>query len=300
MFTSTVNEYILNGQWHLPSQFIQSFPDIAQLIQNVPIPISSKIDQLMWKHSDTGDLLLKEAYIFKNQEFQDLQWPMFIWCKEIPPARSLFVWRFMHNKVPTDENLMLRGCNIPSMCNLCLHSSETDFHLFFKCPYATKLWNWLANILQLSFNFSSKEDIWNLCDKAWSPQCKIVVKAALVNLINIIWHARNQARFNSKQIHWKSALSMLIASTSLSGNNTSKVSNNSIVDFTILKTFSCVIHNPKAPMIKEVLWNPPQVNWLKCNIDGASSGNPGISACRGIFRNHNSDAIFLFFRSYWY
>lgn len=72
LFTSTVNEYILNGQWHLPSQFIQSFPDIAQLIQNVPIPISSKKDQLMWKHSDTSDLLLKEAYIFKNQEFQDL------------------------------------------------------------------------------------------------------------------------------------------------------------------------------------------------------------------------------------
>lgn len=47
-------------------------------------------------------------------------------------------------------------------------------------------------------------------------------------------------------------------------------------------------------MIKEVLWNPPKINWLKCNIDGASNGNPGISACRGIFRNHNSDAILSF------
>jgi hypothetical protein len=26
----------------------------------------------------------------------------------------LFVWRLMHGKVPTDENLMARGCYIPS------------------------------------------------------------------------------------------------------------------------------------------------------------------------------------------
>jgi len=61
------------------------------MIQQVSIPICSKKDQLTWKHSSTCDLLLKEAYAFKNQEFQDLHWAKAIWSKDIPPARSLFV-----------------------------------------------------------------------------------------------------------------------------------------------------------------------------------------------------------------
>lgn len=87
---------------------------------------------------------------------------------------------------------------------------------------------------------------------------------------------------------------MIIVFTSLYGNLTSKVSNNSITYFTILKAFKCIIHHPKAPVIKEILWDPPQLNWTKCNIDGASNGNPGNSTCGGIFRDHNSDAILCF------
>ncbi|KAK2450584.1 hypothetical protein QL285_009697 [Trifolium repens] len=36
------------------------------------------------------------------------------------------------------------------------------------------------------------------------------------------------------------------------------------------------------------------MNWLKCNIDGAASGNPGTAACGGIFRNHDADFIYGF------
>jgi len=88
---------------------------------------------------------------------------------------------------------------------------------------------------------------------------------------------------------------MIIASSSLSSNSTSKTSNNSIRDFTILKIFFCNIHQPKPQAIKEVLWHPPLVNWTKCNIDGASQGNPGTSACGGIFRDHNADFLYCFF-----
>ena len=39
---------------------------------------------------------------------------------------------------------------------------------------------------------------------------------------------------------------------------------------------------------------PPLVNWVKCNSDGASLGNPGAAACGGIYRNSNSDFIGAF------
>lgn len=87
---------------------------------------------------------------------------------------------------------------------------------------------------------------------------------------------------------------MIVASTSLSGNMTSKASNNSIIDFAILKAFNCTLHTPKALLSKEVIWHPPQLNWSKCNIDEASKGNPDISACGDIFRDYNSDVILCF------
>jgi len=60
-------------------------------------------------------------------------------------------------------------------------------------------------------------------------------------------------------------------------------------DFQILKKFSISIHPPRAPQIKEVIWNPPLPTWTKGNTDG--SANSLSSACGIIFRNCLSDCI---------
>jgi len=144
-------------------------------------------------------------------------------------------------------------------------------------------------VLDFPLQLQSLEDIWTLCDRGWSPQCKIAVTAAIVNIIYSIWFYRNQARFHSKVTHWRLVINGKISNVALSGNNTSKTSNSSVRDLLILKKFNIKIHAPKAPVIKEVIWQPPIANWVKCNTDGAS--NTTSSSCGGIFRN--SDAIFL-------
>jgi hypothetical protein len=58
--------------------------------------------------------------------------------------------------------------------------------------------------------------------------------------------------------------------------------------------FKITIHNPKVPVLKEVIWLPPSLNWTKCNIDGASNGNPGIASCGGVFRDNSADFLFAF------
>jgi hypothetical protein len=128
----------------------------------------------------------------------------------------------MNNKIPTDDNLMLRGCVLPSMCSFCKMNVESTFHIFFECDYAIRLWSWLANILNMVMQFTPMEDMWKLCDMNWSPQCKITVTAALVNLINDIWFARNQVRYHNKHISRNSLINLIIANTSLFGNNSKK------------------------------------------------------------------------------
>jgi hypothetical protein len=144
----------------------------------------------------------------------------------------------MFDKVPKDDMLMAIGCCISSMCSLCNSSSESSFHLFFNCNFAFKLWCWLATLLNSTLHFQSTEDIWSLCEKPWSPQCKLVVKSAIINVINAIWMARNNVRFNNRQTHWKSAIVWISSNTALAGNKTTLCSSSSMSDFDILKGFN--------------------------------------------------------------
>ncbi|KAK2364401.1 hypothetical protein QL285_089276 [Trifolium repens] len=294
LLTAKVSDFIFNGSWVFPDLLIQAYPNLYSITSQVIIPMEPDADSLLWKNIDDGDLTLKEAYLFKLQQVHDLPWANSIWSSDIPPSKSLLVWRIMHDKVPTDENLMSRGCYIPSICNLCSCHVETTFHLFFECSYAIRLWSWFAGCVNQVLHFSSLEDMWKIADLNWSPQCRVTITAAIVNLLNTLWLVRNQARFNNKLIDWKSAISLIIAGTALSGNNTRKPSSNSIRDFSLLKLFRITIHHPNVPILKEILWHPPLFHWYKCNTDGASNGNPGPASCGGVFRDHNSDFVFAF------
>jgi ribonuclease HI len=180
------------------------------------------------------------------------------------------------------------------MCSICKTQVETTFHIFFECGFAVKTWSWLAGCLNMVIQFTSMQDIWKLCDLNWSPQSKVTVTAAIINLINTLWFVRNQARFYNKLIPWNSAIALIISNTSLTGNNTAKSSSTSMRDFTFLKLFSISIHQPRQSYLLEVIWQPPLFDWLKCNIDGAVVGYPGSASYGGVFRNHSSDFVLGF------
>jgi hypothetical protein len=88
----------------------------------------------------------------------------------------------MLDKVPTNDKLIGRGGNLPSMCSMCKCYPESMFHLFFECRFAFGLWCWLATSLDLIIQFHSLEDIWSLCNGANSAQCRSVIKVAITHL----------------------------------------------------------------------------------------------------------------------
>jgi ribonuclease HI len=291
---SQVSDFIVNGHWSIPPALSQMFPNLYSIISHVSIPLEVTQDTLIWKHTDNGDLELKQAYDFMLPRVQDLHWAKMVWNADIPPSKSFLAWRLMHEKLPTDENLMTRGCDIPSMCSFCHSHVESSFHIFFQCDFAIKLWSWLAGCLNTTLQFTSMDDMWKLCDSNWSPQGKVTIIAAIINLLHTIWIVRNKARFNDTNTTWLAAISKIITYTALSGNNTKKLASNSMRDFTFLKNFKVQIHHPRVTSYKEVYWYPPLTNWIKCNIDGASSGNPGNAACGGIFRDHEANFVHSF------
>lgn len=200
----------------------------------------------------------------------------------------------LHDKLPTDDNLLQRGCQLPSICNLCAMASESSTHLFLECSFANQLWSWLQSLINVNFNLSSFLDLLLVYERSWSPQCKLVIISAIINCFNTIWFCRNQRRFQDKIINLRTAKSLIISNTNMSGNLTKLSARSSITEFVILKHFDVNINPPKHQIIKEIIWSPPLVDWVKCNSDGASLGNPGAAACGGIFRNSNSDFVGAF------
>jgi len=198
----------------------------------------------------------------------------------------------MLNKLATYDNLIVRGCYLPSRCSLSHVANESSTHLFLECPYALHLWRWFASTFNCTVNFQSKEDIWNICNGSWNPQCKTVLTSSLINIFNCIWFARNQSRFQDKNIHWKSSIAAVISNSTLFGNLSKTVASPSISNFVILKKFNVSLHPPRAPRIIEVIWQRPSPGWTKCNTDGSTNVN--LSSCGGIFRDSNSKLLICF------
>jgi hypothetical protein len=70
--TSTVSDFLFNGVWDIPPQLLHAYPSLLSIISQVTIPIDPSSDKLLWMHTDDGDLQLKEAYVFKNQQILEL------------------------------------------------------------------------------------------------------------------------------------------------------------------------------------------------------------------------------------
>jgi len=56
-------------------------------------------------------------------------------------------------------------------------------------------------------------------------------------------------------------------------------------EFSFLKAFKVDIHPTKAPIIKEAIWPPPILNWIKGNTNDTSINNSHVADAGGIFRD---------------
>jgi len=85
-------------------------------------------------------------------------WGKFIWSSDIPPSKTLVLWKFFHGQFRTNQHIQNKGLHICSMCTLCEKYEESIHHLFFECPNALYIWSWVRQIFPTS-HFSNKDDL---------------------------------------------------------------------------------------------------------------------------------------------
>lgn len=142
--TMLVSDYIVDGQWNLPDYFRVKDRALFDRIHLVTLPIESTADNLHWNAATDGHLTNKLAYSFLSAAGQHVNWHKIVWNAYVPPTRAFIWWRFLHNRIPTDENLRKRGCQIVSICCFCRRQAETSNHIFLHCPITTQIWDWLS------------------------------------------------------------------------------------------------------------------------------------------------------------
>jgi hypothetical protein len=82
--SSTVNQFLVNNHWLIPPIILNNYPQLANIISRVSIPIEPKPDELLWNNSTSGSLSLKDAYLFKDPIGQNIHWSKIVWNISIP------------------------------------------------------------------------------------------------------------------------------------------------------------------------------------------------------------------------
>lgn len=111
-----------------------------------------------WKPSYNGSLIVKDAYNSITKPCTSTAWKFFPWDINSPPSHSMLVWRYIHNKLPNNDKMLIMGFSFPSICSLRNSCCESSRHLLFECPFAINIWNWLVNLLETSLAIASNED----------------------------------------------------------------------------------------------------------------------------------------------
>ncbi|GAA0138690.1 hypothetical protein LIER_42547 [Lithospermum erythrorhizon] len=85
-----------------------------------------------------------------------------IWQLKIPPHIKMFLWRCLHNIIPTRDRLGRRGVIVESNFVFCHNSYESLTHILLACPFSSKLW------FASPWNLNTKGQIWNSFKEWWT------------------------------------------------------------------------------------------------------------------------------------
>jgi len=104
------SDYIVDNAWSIPDYFSVRNQSLVEKIQQITLPLVCIADKLNWNDAVDGCMTNKHAFNFIAGNNPKPPLANLIWNRFIPPTRSFVVWRLLHNKLPTDDNLRKRGC----------------------------------------------------------------------------------------------------------------------------------------------------------------------------------------------
>jgi hypothetical protein len=196
-----------NFHWRRP--LLQWEEDnVTQLVESlVSMRLSNEINKWWWFLEPEGSFSVKSAFdsisreIVEGPNLNNWELKIFnnIWKSPAPSKVVSFSWQLLYNRIPTKDNLLLRGAiqhGSGGNCVWCGVLTESANHLFLHCKMAMKAWykifKWLGVVIVMTSNLFNLFDYF--CGVAQSMKSR---KGFMLVWHMAIWSARNNKIFNN-------------------------------------------------------------------------------------------------------
>lgn len=87
-------------------------------ITELTVSLAHEDDELIWMKSPTGVLTIKVAYAEYRKKVRKKFWLKKLWQKYIPSRISVFTWKIVMDRLPAEDNALIRCVEIDGVCYL--------------------------------------------------------------------------------------------------------------------------------------------------------------------------------------
>jgi len=241
---STWNADVVNSNF--------SFTDAAAIL-SIPLRHRAHADIRVWQHTIDGSYSVKSIYnccinlaAETNNVQQNIDWGR-IWQLKAPPRVRSFIWRLVHQCLPTRSRLVQKGIPCDDTCVVCNELAETPMHIFFVCSKATSCWkllkldNLVRDLLVTASDFPSTLF-------AFFDRLSISQMALAAMTLWCLWKCRNSKLWDSVD-----TLPLVVINRA----------RDTLSEWSYMQQAK----HPVQEMTHDALWEKPPLTVVKCNVD---------------------------------
>ncbi|KAK0586151.1 hypothetical protein LWI29_001876 [Acer saccharum] len=271
-FSEKVSDYLYEEEWNVQKLcVVLPWQIIHRILSTHAGSSHSGEDRVIWGLSNNGQFSVKSAYesIVANEEVSIWKWD-FLWKLKLPPRVQFFLWAVLHGKILTNEHRVSRGLTMDMTCSICNEGCENLVHVFKGCSAAVTIWEDICMGVTSTEAFNLDWSDWLHQNLKCSSKIMGSVPSYLLFAITLwfLWKWRCKAVFEPS-FKYPGGAGKIISNYVEGWFK----ANGAAADKRDMRT--CFI-----------AWSPPDLDWVKLNVDGSLNPESGMISAGGIVRNH--------------
>jgi hypothetical protein len=157
-----VSSVLHNHEWCWRPARSEILVDIQSKLSLVQLGDSNKA---IWLLNSSGKFTCADTWQHLRVKQAEVPWWKLIWFTAAIPKHGFIGWLTMRNRLATKDRLLQWGIGADPVCLFCRHILEDRDHLFFKCSFSKRIWNFIMALCLVS----DAPDDWSLLI-AWGIQ----------------------------------------------------------------------------------------------------------------------------------
>jgi len=94
-----------SNTWKIPSM-LSNMQEIKGMKHLVPTNFPNIPNSMFY---DNGVVTQRVVRKFLSSSSPSWEWGKLVWFSDIPPTKSLMLWKVLHNRLPTNKDVQMRG-----------------------------------------------------------------------------------------------------------------------------------------------------------------------------------------------